>query len=204
MSSVKKFFVGTVLLFSAILIVAAFKQKKPAQSAEPVTLFSDESAPQEIPVAPLVVEAPMPVAAPPPPVPIALPPVSPTNTAADLPMTADFAEVDQIDRLFTFDPSLRLPIVETVSFTSRVPWLKGRPAWVADYASYYETSRHFIARSLNQKSDYFSQKVGPGDKFNTDGFLVVRQNGELTDVIYIITLKLEFFHAIIILNCRTS
>jgi hypothetical protein len=44
--------------------------------------------------------------------------------------------------------------------------LKGRPAWVADYASYYETSRHFIARCLNHKADYFSQKVIPGARFN--------------------------------------
>jgi len=58
------------------------------------------------------------------------------------------------------------PAVETVSYSSRVPWIQGRPAWLADYASYYQTTRHFIARSLNHKSDYFSQKVAPGDRFN--------------------------------------
>lgn len=77
----------------------------------------------------------------------------------------DVPEVDRVRQLFALDSS-RLPIVETVSFTSRVPWLKGRPAWIADYASHYETSRHFIARSLNKKIDYFTQKVSPGDKFN--------------------------------------
>lgn len=73
-------------------------------------------------------------------------------------------EVNRIDQLFALDSSS--PIVETVSFTSRVPWLKDRPAWVADYASHYQTSRHFIARSLNKKCDYFNQKVHPGDRFN--------------------------------------
>lgn len=74
-------------------------------------------------------------------------------------------EVDRIQQLFTLDVS-ELPIVETVSFTSRVPWLKDRPAWIADYASHYQTSRHFIARGLNKKADYFTQKVHPGDRFN--------------------------------------
>jgi hypothetical protein len=76
-----------------------------------------------------------------------------------------FVDIDRIDLLFTTDEK-KLPIVETISYTSRVPWLKGRPAWIADYASYYATSRHFIARSLNRKPDYFSQKIMAGSKFN--------------------------------------
>jgi hypothetical protein len=74
-------------------------------------------------------------------------------------------EGNLIDKLFSLDSS-KLPIVETVTYTSRVPWLKGRPAWISDYASHYETSKHFIARSLNRKADYFTQKVHPGDRFN--------------------------------------
>lgn len=77
----------------------------------------------------------------------------------------DLPEVDRIHQLFALDSS-ELPFVETVSFTSRVPWLKDRPAWIADYASHYQTSRHFIARSLNRKADYYTQKVHPGDRFN--------------------------------------
>lgn len=77
----------------------------------------------------------------------------------------DFPNVDRIFQLFTTGP-MKLPIVETVTYASNVPWLKGRPAWIADYASYYGTSRHFIARSLNGKPDYFSQKVAGGSKFN--------------------------------------
>ena len=73
--------------------------------------------------------------------------------------------VDRIRQLFTTG-STKLPIVETVKYTSRVPWLKGRPAWITDYASHYGTSRHFIARSLNGKPDYFTQKVASGNKFN--------------------------------------
>lgn len=73
--------------------------------------------------------------------------------------------VDRVHRLFTFGKS-RLPFVDTITYTSRVSWLSGRPAWIADYASYYSTSRHFIARSLNGKKDYFTQKVSVGDRFN--------------------------------------
>ena len=88
-----------------------------------------------------------------------------TQAPADSPSEIGLPDVDRIQQLFAHDSS-KLPIVETVSYTSRVPWLKGRPAWIADYASHFETSRHFIARSLNKKLDYYSQKVGPGDKFN--------------------------------------
>lgn len=77
----------------------------------------------------------------------------------------DFPVVDRIHQLFSTGP-VKLPIVETISYTSSVPWIKGRPAWVADYAAYYGTSRHFIARSLNGKPDYFSQKVSTGSRFN--------------------------------------
>lgn len=73
--------------------------------------------------------------------------------------------IDRVFQLFTTGPS-KLPIVETISYSSSVPWLKGKPAWIADYASYYSTSRHFIARSLNGKPDYFSQKVSSGSRFN--------------------------------------
>ncbi|HSX13677.1 MAG TPA: L,D-transpeptidase [Chlamydiales bacterium] len=90
---------------------------------------------------------------------------APTPILETTSVPAVTAEIDRIPQLFTLDSS-KLPIVETISYTSRVPWLKGRPAWISDYASHYETSRHFIARSLNKKADYFTQKVGPGDKFN--------------------------------------
>ncbi len=72
---------------------------------------------------------------------------------------------DRIAELFnTRGP--KLSIVETITYRSRVPWQKGRPAWLSDYATYYTTSRHFIARSLNGKPDYFKQDVAEGDRFN--------------------------------------
>lgn len=74
-------------------------------------------------------------------------------------------EIDEVWRLFTTGKQ-KLPIVETVKYQSRVSWLKGRPAWITDYASHYATSRHFIARSLNGNLDYFTQKVSTGDCFN--------------------------------------
>ena len=74
-------------------------------------------------------------------------------------------EANRVQELFNKgDP--KLPIVETITYKSRVPWQKGRPAWLSDYASYYSTSRHFIARSLNGKPDYFKQDVAEGDRFN--------------------------------------
>jgi hypothetical protein len=82
-----------------------------------------------------------------------------------IPARDDFPNIDRVFQLFTTGSS-RLPIIETIQYSSSVPWLKGRPAWVADYANYYNTSRHFIARSLNGKPDYFSQKVSEGSKFN--------------------------------------
>lgn len=60
----------------------------------------------------------------------------------------------------------KLPFVETITYKSRVPWVKGRPAWLSDYADHYKTSRHFIARSLNGKSDYIKQDISEGDSFN--------------------------------------
>ncbi|MBS0620922.1 MAG: L,D-transpeptidase [Verrucomicrobia bacterium] len=80
-------------------------------------------------------------------------------------VTDDFPNIDRIFQLFSTGPS-KLPIVETITYSSSVPWLKGRPAWIADYAGHHGTSRHFIARSLNGKPDYLSQKVSEGSRFN--------------------------------------
>lgn len=81
------------------------------------------------------------------------------------PSLVTLPKIDRMGQLFATGAS-KLPIVETVSFSPKVSWLEGRLAWVADYASYYKTSRHFIARSLNGKADYFSQSIAHGNKFN--------------------------------------
>lgn len=74
-------------------------------------------------------------------------------------------DADRIQELFT-TTGKKLPFVETITYKSRVPWQKGRPAWLSDYASHYGTSRHFIARSLNGGPDYLKQDIAEGDKFN--------------------------------------
>ena len=97
----------------------------------------------------------------PPSIPVLPPPVVPLAVIAKTELPDD----DRIEQLFNLsDP--RLPIVETITYKSHVSWLKGRPAWLADYASHYSTSRHFIARSLNKKVDYFKQDIAEGDSFN--------------------------------------
>lgn len=72
---------------------------------------------------------------------------------------------DRVKELFDVGGNL-LPIVETITYKSRVPWQKGRPAWISDYATHYSTSRHFIARSLNGKPDYVKQDIADGKRFN--------------------------------------
>jgi hypothetical protein len=73
--------------------------------------------------------------------------------------------VDRVQEFFNkVEP--RFPIVQTITYKSRVPWQKGRPAWLSDYAAHYSTSRHFIARSLNGKADYLKQDVSEGGRFN--------------------------------------
>jgi hypothetical protein len=77
----------------------------------------------------------------------------------------DIPDADRVAEFFNkMDP--KFPIVETITYKSRVPWLKGRSAWLSDYASHYATSRHFIARSLHGKPDYFKQNLVEGERFN--------------------------------------
>lgn len=79
--------------------------------------------------------------------------------------STDLPDADRIQEFFNLqDP--KLPIVETITYRSRVSWQTGRPAWLSDYASHYETSRHFIARSLNGKPDYLKQEIAEGDRVN--------------------------------------
>ncbi|HSX26178.1 MAG TPA: L,D-transpeptidase [Chlamydiales bacterium] len=142
MSVARTFLIGAVGLFGVIGLIGWMKREpRPAKVAKAVV--------QEIKISR---EAPKPI--------VVVKPAAAVKPAVEV-----FPEVDRIKELFALDSS-KLPIVETVSYTSRVPWLKGRPAWIADYAAHFETSRHFIARSLNRKPDYFTQKISPGDRFN--------------------------------------
>lgn len=78
---------------------------------------------------------------------------------------AQVEQKDQIRRFFSKGMD-KFPFIKTIQYTSRVDWLKGRPAWLGDFARQYNTSKHFIARSLNGRNDYISQQVSPGDQFN--------------------------------------
>ena len=84
---------------------------------------------------------------------------------AKKPNETELPSADRIEEFFSKGEP-KFPFVETITYRSRVPWQKGRPAWLSDYASHYATSRHFIARSLNGKRDYFKQDVAEGDRFN--------------------------------------
>jgi len=166
---------GTLALFCVIAGTAAYKKISSKSKERPITKGSSISVPKRESFAQVPQEG-LARALPPPPTQQELSrqnlltSMSQDRTVAQkpngaAPVTADFPNIDRIIQLFTTGPA-KLPIVETVTYQSSVPWLKGRPAWVADYAVYYGTSRHFIARSLNGKPDYFSQKVADGSKFN--------------------------------------
>lgn len=83
----------------------------------------------------------------------------------DLEEGVEFPQANKINRLFTTGSS-KLPFVETIHYKGKEEWLEGKQPWVADYASHFGTSRHFIARSLNGKPDYVNQQVARGAKFN--------------------------------------
>lgn len=139
MSATKIFFICSVLLFGSIGVFAYAKKGKQQDLQKEVQTTPSVQAPRVV--------------------------VAEVSSQAVQNAEGRFPKVDRIEQLFTTGPT-KLPIVETVTYESRVPWLKGRPAWIADYATYFGTSRHFIARSLNGKPDYFSQKVATGAKFN--------------------------------------
>jgi hypothetical protein len=79
--------------------------------------------------------------------------------------TKPLPETDRVNEFFN-KTEPKFPIVQTITYKSRVPWQKGRPAWLSDYASHFSTSRHFIARSLNGKPDYLKQDISEGGRFN--------------------------------------
>jgi hypothetical protein len=143
--------IGAVVLFSGIAGLALVKKNKTASPAkEAVTKEKNTSSVSLKTTAPVSQEP--------------LRDFTP-SPSQKTPVDIDLPSIDRIFQLFT-TTGATLPIVETVEYSSAVSWLKGRPAWVADYAVYYNTSKHFIARSLNGAADYFSQQIRSGSKFN--------------------------------------
>lgn len=144
-----------LVLFGLIGVIAFFKK---------VGTDSETQPPPFVPIEIAIEEAPASFS---PVVPVVSSPSSGAlkETSIGNQETKDLPQADRINELFNRqDP--RLPIVETIVYKSHVPWQKGRPAWLSDYASHYNTSRHFIARSLNGKPDYFKQEVAEGGVFN--------------------------------------
>ena len=139
---------GSCFLFGLIAFASLFKSSPPTEAnGKPTTSVQEIVLEEEL--VPVVKNEPIPV----------------KEIVKEPSKEEALPEANRIAQLFATD-SCRLPIVETITYTSRVPWLKGRPAWIADYASHFSTSRHFIARSLNKSNDYYTQKISPGDKFN--------------------------------------
>ncbi len=157
----KVILVGTVALFAVIGVAGTVKKvffSPQGNRGDRVEKIASAFAPQ-VKLAPAPIDSPIKKSEPQLALKATPAAAQPAQQAGELP------QVDRISQLFTTGPT-KLPIVETVTYSSQVPWLKGRPAWVGDYASHFSTSRHFIARSLNGKADYFTQKVSPGSKFN--------------------------------------
>lgn len=74
-------------------------------------------------------------------------------------------DVDLMLLLFQPYPP-NLPFVETIAFSGRVEWVSGRAAYLGDYSSHFQTSKHFISRSLHGVGNYLSDIVSKGDRFN--------------------------------------
>jgi L,D-transpeptidase catalytic domain len=95
------------------------------------------------------------------------PPVAPEMVPQPAAVAAEvkLPDADRMDEFFNVGLP-KLPIVQTVTYSAKVPWKKGQAAWVSDYAAHFGTSRHLIARSLNGERDYDKQVVANGDRFN--------------------------------------
>lgn len=161
MSFPKLLILIALVLFGTIGIAAIFKKSKGKAPSQQVTVVKP-AAPKAAVEVEFEREEPVVSLAP-----VAQKASEPVIIARELPKSPQkpLPEANRIDEFFNRnDP--KLPIVETLTYKSRVDWQKGRPAWLSDYASHYGTSRHFIARSLNGKADYFKQDIAEGDRFN--------------------------------------
>lgn len=136
-----------IVLFGSIGIAVLFKDKTAQQAKTNEVVLGTEVREVVIPIAP--------------------PPPAAAKITADAAVQRprSLPEADRVAEFFNRGIA-QFPIVQTITYKSRVSWLQGRPAWLADYSSHFHTSRHFIARSLNGKPDYYKQDVVEGDRFN--------------------------------------
>ncbi len=152
--------ITALILFTIIGLAAYFKDGANGESVVAVASQSETLPPVQIEFAktPEIIEEPA-----------TDPSQSPKNV--EEPITSQWPldarglpKADRVEELFA--PSADdFPYVKTVRYRSRVDWLKGRPAWISDYATHYKTSRHFIARSLHGKGHYYKQDVANGNQF---------------------------------------
>ena len=181
-----------IFLFGLIACAAIMKDKKSNSAtaaaiahAAPIEVDLNLDA-QDTPVRPAPRETTPAVVTPPPVRPVEIEKTQETpHASAKSDESLPFA--DRIN-LFFDTHGAKFPFIETVTYKSRVDWLKGRPAWLSDYAGHYKTSRHFIARSLNGRPEYFKQDVGNGDKFN-----VFRLNADLSFYLLIDTSRCKMW-----------
>ncbi|MBS4168520.1 L,D-transpeptidase [Parachlamydia sp. AcF125] len=146
----KLFLIVSVLLFGSILFASVLKSsKKKTLDPESIAQSAHIILEQEVRI---LEDSPK-------------KPSLPADGSLKIQSNAQLPQANRIAELFNTTPP-QLPIVETITYKSRVSWQKGRPAWLSDYAGHYHTSRHFIARSLNGKVDYLKQDVAEGDRFN--------------------------------------
>jgi lipoprotein-anchoring transpeptidase ErfK/SrfK len=146
---------GAVLTFAVILVVGLLKSSKEEKETSYVlpeetvalTIQELESSPSEI---------------------------SPSESSSnDISLSSTPSETVNmplptstlVEQLFTVNGP-KLPIVKTITYKRKVPWLKGRAAWLVDYSHHFDTSRYFISRSLSRKKDYFYESYSDGDRFN--------------------------------------
>ncbi|MEK7339195.1 MAG: L,D-transpeptidase, partial [Verrucomicrobiota bacterium] len=135
--------IGSIALFSMIAITAVIKKSRARD--EKVT-----SQIEKKPTPPVVVQQ-----------------KTEVKSTKPLSLNGDLPCIDRIYQLFSKNPASQFPIVETISYSSSVSWLAGRPAWLNDYADYYQTSSSFILRSLGAKGEYSSQRrIVEGNRFN--------------------------------------
>lgn len=184
MSAVKIFAFSAVSLFVVIGAMGVIKKNKASKVDETIAVVSSDNKTEE----------PLPYML----APITYEPVEVKKEAPTPPQVVEMTvkdseeldvDVNRVERLFALD-NTKLPIVETVAYKSRTSWLPGRPAWIADYASYFGTSRHFIARSLNGKRDYYTQKVSSGNLFNV---FVKGKDVRFLLVADLLKLKMKFY-----------
>lgn len=135
--------IGSTALFAAIAITAVIKKNR----ADEKQITGQEKQASSSVIMPPKIESKKPY-------------TKPIFLKGDLPC------VDRIYQLFSKNPTSQFPIVETISYSSAVSWLAGRPAWLNDYADYYQTSSYFILRSLGAKGDDSQQRIVEGNRFN--------------------------------------